>query len=711
MLMKDAPVRKRSDVLPRVRALAMNLHWSWSPDAQRLFAAMDPLLFDASRQNPIRTLNQLSPERRSAIENDPEFAAHLDRCEKELRHYLAAKTWFARTAKSSAKRLRVAYFCAEYAVHECMQQYSGGLGVLAGDHVKSASDLGIPLVGVGLLYRCGFYSQHLRADGSTRVVYPQLDFADLPVTDTSLTIDVPTAGRAVKAKVWKHLVGRTALYLLDTDVDGNTPADRALTRHLYGGDREYRIRQEVLLGVGGVIALEALGLRPTVYHLNEGHAAFVTLERIRRLVRSGVSLDDARGRVYRSGVFTTHTPVPAGNDRFEPKLAWKYLSGLAGQLGMSRDEMLALGREDPADKAEPFCMTVLALKLSRRCNGVAALHGEVSREMWMKVYGAEDPDDVPIGHVTNGVHSETWLAPEIRPLYDKYLKPKWVGAGPAHDPWKNAGKIPPSELWAARNMLRSRLVGFVRQRLVQQAIRRNAPVEEIAAAHTALDSNALTIGFARRFATYKRAPLVFKDAKRLSRILNDPKRPVQLVFAGKAHPADLGGQAFAQEIHRHARENGFVGKVVLLEDYDMLLGRYLTGGCDVWLNNPLRPQEASGTSGMKPPLHGGINCSILDGWWPEGFDGANGADGSNGWAIGDGRLFADQSKQDAHDARCIYELLERQIVPEFYARDARGIPSKWVRRMVASMRSVCAAFSTHRMLGDYLQRYYLPAHG
>lgn len=700
---KPPTSRRVTDRLDRIRQIAMNLWWTWNSDAQRLFASVDPCLWEANHHNPIATIDQLSPERVRAVQADDQLESHLTRVEQELKRYLVARTWFRRKAPGKARDLLVAYFCAEYAIHESLPIYSGGLGVLAGDHLKSASDLGVPLVAVGLLYRCGYYTQQFGLDGSTQVVYPVLDFARLPISDTRKTIDVPMGRRRIRARIWQLFVGRTRLFLLDSDIEGNSRVDRTLTRHLYGGDREYRIKQEILLGVGGVLALSAMGVRPTVFHLNEGHAAFASLERLRAMVKSGLSLDAATRAVRASSVFTTHTPVPAGNDRFTPALALKYLRPFAAALNLTPQQLLALGREDERNRAEEFCMTVLALKLSQRCNGVAALHGETSRRMWTGVYGTSDPALVPIGHVTNGIHTQTWLAPEIQPLYERFLRPRWLGAGPGDDWWRLAPRIPADQLWQVRQMLRTRLVTFVRRRLVEQVIRRHGSIDEIAAAHTALDPSVLTIGFARRFATYKRGNLIFCDVDRLHRILSDPKRPVQLIFAGKAHPADVGGQRLAQSIFRHTRESRFKGRVVILEDYDMEVGRMLTSGCDVWLNNPLRPQEASGTSGMKPPLHGGINCSILDGWWPEGFN------GRNGWAINGGQ-FASPRQQDAHDAKAIYEVLEEQIVPMFYRRDRSGVPRAWVRRMIESMRTVCSRFSTHRMLGDYVREYYVPAH-
>jgi starch phosphorylase len=691
------------DVFERVTDLAFNLQWTWNSEAQRLFAALDPTLWRAANHNPIKMLENLPSERRDALADDAAFVAQLRKCEQQLAHYLKAKTWFKRTAKGHDKRLLVAYFCSEFALHESMPQYAGGLGVLAGDHLKSASDLGVPVVGIGRLYRHGYYQQELRPDGSTRVVYPHYDFREWPLEDTGQTIAVPIARRMVYAKIWKLPVGRTALYLLDADISRNKPSDRALTRYLYGGNAESRLQQQVLLGVGGLRALEALGIRPTVYHLNEGHAAFCGVDRVRKLRAQGKSFERAVELVRASTVFTTHTPVPAGHDRYPWKMVVRQLAPIGEAIGVPWQEFLALGRENPADHKEPFCMTVLAMKLSGRVNGVSKLHGEVSRKMWRTAYGVRSPAKVPIGYVTNGIHTQTWLAPEIEPLYRRHLKPRWVGAGP-NDNWAaRADRIPPAEFWAVRSMLRARLVNFIRERVLEQIQRRLGPVEDYVAAHETFDEDALTIGFARRFATYKRAPLIFRDGKRLAAILNDHERPVQFVFAGKAHPNDAAGQAFVQRVYREARSAGLRGRVVVIEDYDMYVARLLIAGCDVWLNNPLRPMEASGTSGMKAALHGGLNCSVLDGWWPEAYG------QHNGWAIGDGRKLKTQAQQDRYDAEAIYELLEQQIVPLFYARDRNGVPHRWVRMMVNSLKTIGCRFSSHRMLGEYVKSYYLPA--
>ncbi len=691
------------DLLGRIDALARNLWWTWNPEPQRLFAALHPGLWDAVNHNPTELLAHLPPTRMRDISTDATLANHVRACEQQLAAYLRAKTWFKRTATPRQKRLSVAYFCAEFGLHECLPQYAGGLGILAGDHLKSASDLGVPLVAVGLLYRCGYYQQSFDHDGQTQVAYPEYDFSRLPISDTGQRVTVPLGQREIHARIWHVQIGRVPLYLLDTDLPENRPADRAITRHLYGGNEDMRIRQEIVLGIGGVRALDQLGIQPTVFHLNEGHAAFCTLERLRQLCHSGLTFDHAEERVWASTVFTTHTPVPAGHDRFPPRLVMRYLAPLAEDLELLPHEFLALGRENPDDQAEPFCMTVLALGLSERCNGVSRRHGEVSREMWVNVYGAARPADVPIRHVTNGVHPQTWLAPEIEPLYRRYLKPRWLGASPDHDGWQRADRIPPANLWQARCQLRRQLVHFVRQRLLDQARRRGADAAELLAAFETLDGNALTIGFARRFATYKRATLIFSDPKRLAALLSNSDRPVQLIFAGKAHPRDKEGQTLARRIHQFANRPTFRGRVVLLEDYDMQLGRLLTSGCDLWLNTPIPPLEASGTSGMKPPLNAGLNCSILDGWWAEAHS------RSNGWAIGTHQPQRTPTLQNRHDAAALYDLLEQEIVPAFYDRDRTGLPRRWLRRVVASMQSICAPFSAHRMVAEYVQNYYWPA--
>ena len=693
------------DPFARLDTLARNLWWTWNPGAKRLFESMEPAIWRAVHHNPIDTMAALPPTRRDSLAKDPRFLGALAGVENDFKKYLDARTWYARTATAKQKKMSVAYFCMEYGLHESIPLYAGGLGILAADHLKSASDLGIPLTGVGILWRYGYYRQEIEPDGHVRVLYPASDFERLPVTDTGKAINVPIGRADVRAKIWRLDVGRIALYLLDTDLPENTPADRALTHHLYGGDNEYRIRQEVLLGIGGLLALDELGIKATVFHLNEGHAAFAPLERVRRAVRSGRRFETAVEDVRSSSVFTTHTPVPEGNDRFEIRLFNKYLRHYAKAIGVSEHQLHALGREDESSRTEPFCMTVLALKLAAHCNGVAELHADTSRKMWMKTFGVTDPKKVPIGHVTNGIHPETWLADEARPFYDKHLKPKWVGAGPGDDWWAKAKSIPVPELWELRQMLRRKMVAQLRTTTMrEQLIYHNEDGPTLEALYDTLDEDALTIGFARRFALYKRAPLIFRDAARLAKIMGDSKRPVQLIFAGKAHPLDKAGHEYVRQVTQFTRKAPFRGRVWIIENYDTAIGRMLTQGCDVWLNNPIRPMEASGTSGMKPPLNGGMNCSILDGWWPEAYN------AKNGWAIGDGSAARTRPQQDKQDAEAIYRLLEKEIVPLFYDRDRGGVPRGWAKMMAESMRTICCEFSTHRMLADYVEGYYWPAH-
>jgi len=695
---RRAPAAAGGQLEARLARLAHNLWWTWSPDAQQLFASIEPREWAATRQHPLETLRRTSPERLDALRADDGFLERMRAVEADLEQYLSARTWFQKTHGRQHGRTRIAYFCAEFALHASVPLYAGGLGVLAGDHLKAASDLGIPLVAVGLLYRRGYYRHGFQPDGRTRIEYPQLDLDRLPAQRTGVTVSVPIGRRGLRAHVWRIDVGRTPLYLLDADHPRNPPALRAVTQTLYGGDNETRIHQEILLGVGGVMALEALQIPVSVYHLNEGHAAFSALWRLRELVAGGLKPEKATEQVRRQTLFTTHTPVPAGHDRFETRRVRQLLG--PGLAPLDAAAWTALGAE--ADRPRSFCMTALALRLSGQANGVSALHGEVSREMWQGLFEAAAPADVPIGHITNGVHPQTWLAPEIVPLYRRYLKPRWTGMSAADDPWKGAERIPPAEFWEMRNRLRAGMIHFVRQRLADETARRGGSAADVAQALRTFDPGTLTIGFARRFATYKRAPLVFRDRARLARILANPHTPVQIIFAGKPHPKDMDGQEFARQLFRHASTPAFAGRVAVLEDYDMHVGRLLTSGCDVWLNNPIRPMEASGTSGMKPPLHGGLNCSILDGWWPEAYD------GQNGWAIDGGRQRSGAA-QDRADAEAIYELLESQIVPLFYERDRAGVPRRWVKRMAASMRTVCAPFSAQRMVAEYTERYYLPA--
>ena len=701
MVMAQAKVAKemRRDLLK----IANDLWWSWNEIAQRPFAALDPIVWEASNHDPLAVLRQVDEPVFAARCADADFCALVKAAHDAHRAYHGTVPWFEQQAFADAKGLHIAYFCSEFAIHESLQQYSGGLGVLAGDHLKSASDLGIPLTAVGLLYQQGYYLQQLRADGTTRVIEPRWDPRRMPLEDTGVDIRVPIGDRKVEVRLWTMRVGRVKAVLMDTDRKANRPKDRRLTEGLYKGEPELRMRQQVLLGVGGVMALKALGIKASVFHLNEGHAAFASVARLAQLRRKGESLEDALQRIRASTVFTTHTPVPAGHDRYDAEMVADALQPCWREAGLARRAFLDMGSERPADPKAPFCMTVLALRTAEHVNGVAALHGRVSREMWQQVYGVADAAMVPIGHVTNGVHARTWLAPEAETFWKRSIGLDLDTIERGKDPWAAAEKADAGEFWAMRSQLRARLVQFIRERLARQARRRGEAPEVVLRASQAFDPNALTIGFARRFATYKRAPLIFREPERLRRILSDSKRPLQIVFAGKAHPRDRDGQAYAAEVHRWTREQGFEGRVALIEEYDMHVGRMLVSGCDVWLNNPLRPHEASGTSGMKPPMHGGVNLSILDGWWPESFD------GRNGWAIGDGSEGTDREKQDALDAESLYALLENEVVPSFYQHDRAGLPQDWIARALHSVATVPGRFNTHRMVAEYLEKSYLPA--
>jgi starch phosphorylase len=697
------------DARAQLRELAMNLWWSWNEVARRPFAAIDPVLWHATKHSPLATLAYAGPATISAACEEPGFRIALADARAALATEMARRTWWEdECAKKHAGTL-VAYFCSEYAIHESIQQYSGGLGVLAGDHLKSASDLGIPLVAVGLYYRHGYYIQQFAEDGSTKVLYPVYDRATMPIADTGVAINCPIGDSTVRARVLRMDVGRTRVFLLDADLPENRPEDRVLTEGLYKGEPDLRMRQQVLLGVGGMLALRALGIEPSKIHLNEGHAAFAAIEMLSELRAQGMKHDAAVKAVRARTVFTTHTPVAAGHDRYGVDMVCAGLARTLAKGGITRAELEALSREDPANAQEPVCMTVVCLRLAEKVNGVAKLHGEVSRAMWQKAYGAKKPKDVPIGHVTNGIHTATWVDPKAIAFWKDACGFDAVAPTPRNRGWKRAVNADPAAFWAMRSTLRAQVVRFARERVVRAAERRGEGPASLAELSRALDPAALTIGFARRFATYKRAPLLFTDIDRLARIVGDAKRPVQFIFAGKAHPRDLGGQAYAKKVFEMTRHPKLRGRVVLIEEYDMEVGRALVSGCDVWLNNPIRPHEASGTSGMKAPPHGGINCSILDGWWPEGFD------GTNGWAIGkaDDEAFNEADahgageRRDLRDAESLYQLLEKKIVPEFYSRGRDGLPRKWIKRALSSAASVSDAFSTHRMVSEYALRSYV----
>ncbi|MCH2132598.1 MAG: alpha-glucan family phosphorylase [Phycisphaerales bacterium] len=686
----------------RLKALAKDLWWSWNEIGRRPFAMLDPELWETVRHSPFRLLQQLDPNIYSSRLEEASFRDVAARAIAAHHEYHTRRTWYDANSSPEDPPLRIAYFCSEYAIHESLPQYAGGLGVLAGDHLKSASDLGLPLVGVGLLYQHGYYKQEFRGDGTTRVIYPSIDFETMPLDDTGVRLDCPVGDRTVRVRVWAMSMGRVPLYLLDANLPGNRVEDRALTASLYQGDDDIRLQRQVLLGVGGFRALRLLEEVPTVVHLNEGHAAFAAVERVAEHVRSGQSLEQAMTNVRSSTVFTTHTPVSAGNQRYEPAKVEAMLAPVLDSANLDRDLPTRLGREDPGNQDEPLCMTVLALKLAERVNGVSELHAAVSRDMWKAAYGQSNPDEVPITHVTNGVHTGTWLAPVAERFWRETIG--YTGEPLAQDPcWIRAESINRHAFWELRHTLRRRTISFIRRRLAVQSRRRGENPERVVKARRALSDTALTIGFARRFATYKRATLLFHDLDRLAGILANEEYPVQIIFAGKAHPADAEGQAVAQQIHELTHESRFDGRIVLLENYDIEIGRRLTAGCDLWLNTPRRPFEASGTSGMKPTLHGGLNCSIPDGWWVEADD------GNNGWTIGDGSEADRPEVQDARDADLLYGLLEHEIIPAFWNRDAAGLPQAWIERALHSVVTIPSFFNTDRMVAQYLKWGYKPA--
>jgi starch phosphorylase len=693
----------------RLGELAYNLWWTWNPHAQRLFNRVDNALWERLNHNPLRFLASVGRFEINAAAQDPVYLELYDRVFTSFDDYLkTSDTWASRTYKTGSKQ-RIAYFSMEFGLHEVLPIYSGGLGVLAGDHLKQSSDLGLALVGVGLMYAEGYFTQHISEDGWQDAVNNPLNFDDLPVMPVLnkegelLKITVNFPDRAVNACIWELRVGRVPLYLLDSDLDENNPNDRKLTTRLYWSDIDLRVAQEVLLGVGGVRALRAMGIEPGVWHMNEPHAAFLTLERARELVSGGLSFQKAIAKTRKGNVFTTHTPVPAGNDEFPLWLIDKNLSNLWTELGLKRDQFVDLARHQQP-WGETFSMAILALRFSDGHNAVSELHGHVSRKIWHFLWPEiEEEDDVPIGYITNGVHTPTWMARRLRVLLDKHLGEGWLERLDDPETWVKVDSIPDNELWAVRMHLKRKLVFYVLNRVRTRWMNGDLhPVQAIASG-VMLDPHVLTIGFARRFATYKRASLVFSDLPRLLELVNRSNRPVQIIFAGKAHPADEPGKILIQEVYRIVKkaENG--GRLVFLEDYDMNLARYLVQGVDVWMNTPRRPNEASGTSGMKAALNGAVNFSVLDGWWREAFN------GTNGWAIGEDADL-ESEVQDEADAESLYDTLENKIIPLYYTeRGAEDIPHKWLAMMKDSLRTVTPQFSTRRMLKEYVDRLYMPA--
>ncbi len=690
--------------------LAHNLVWVWDHELIELFTRLDPDLWEKSHHNPVLMLGSVKQERLNTAARDDAYLAQIERAKEKFTNYIESRsTWFQKTYSTIGGN-QIAYFSAEFGLTECLQNYSGGLGVLSGDHLKSASDLGVPLVGVGLLYQQGYFRQYLNADGWQQERYPENDFYTLPLhleRDTSgapLTITVDLPGRTVTAQIWQVRVGRVPLYLLDTNIPQNGDEDQNITDQLYGGDREMRIKQEILLGIGGYRALKKLGIRPSVYHLNEGHSAFLSLERCRDLMHEhGMNFAEACEAASAGIVFTTHTPVPAGNDFFAPDLIVKYFANYHGELGLNQHDFIGLGRQDPNNHDEAYCMTVLAIKMAGCTNGVAKLHGAVSRKIWQNIWPGIPPENVPIISITNGVHAPSWISRDMAGLLDRYLGPRWREDGGDFALWSRVHHIPDEELWRTHERRRERLVAFCRARLKAQLESRGAPPSEVAQAAEVLNSDALTIGFARRFATYKRATLLLRDRDRLMKLLTDKDRPIQILFAGKAHPHDNPGKELIRQIIHFERENGARRRMVFLEDYDMVVARYLVQGVDVWLNTPRRPLEASGTSGMKAALNGALNLSILDGWWDEAYN------VNTGWAIGRGEEYADPTIQDEVESNALYDLLEKEIVPLFYRRGADDLPRQWIAKMKSSMRAIGPAFNTNRMVREYAERTYLPA--
>ncbi len=693
----------------RLGQLAYNLWWVWNPEGQRLFSTIDKPLWDRVNHNPVAFLAKVERPLLNAVANDSNYVAAYDTAIAHFDEYMKGEgTWFQREFPKLKNKLQ-AYFSFEFGLHESLPVYAGGLGILAGDHLKEASDLGIPLVGLGFIYREGYFIQHITEDGwqETRNYYHNFDeMPIIPVMDASnkpLLITIYLPGRQVYARIWEVRVGRISLFLLDTNLQENSENDRQLTARLYSNDLEVRISQEVLLGMGGVRALRAMGFNPDAWHMNEGHSAFLALERTLEYTRAGAPLEDAMAKVRKTNIFTTHTPVPAGNDQFPLWLVDKYLSHIWAEMGLTRDQFVDLGRQ-ATPWGDNFVMPVLALKLSQGANGVSDLHGQVSRKMWNFLWPEVRENDVPITHITNGVHVPSILARRMRLLFNKYLGADWLEYVDDPATWAKIDAIPDAELWAVRYHLKRKLVTFANERARQMWVSGNATPAQVVASGVMMEPYSLTIGFARRFATYKRGNLIFRDYDRLMRLINNSRTPVQIVFAGKAHPADEPGKLIIQQVYRAVKDSKSGGRLVFLEDYDINMARYLVQGVDVWMNTPRRPNEASGTSGMKAAMNGVLNFSVLDGWWREGFN------GHNGWAIGEDVDIADANQQDAVDALSLYDTLENEIIPLYYEkRSPDNIPVEWLARLRESIRTLAPQFSTRRMVKEYTTTFYASA--
>ncbi len=695
--------------LKSLKTIAMNLFWTWNSEFVDIFHHVDPELWEKHGHNPIKLLGSISQTRLNALAENEGFLYQLRQAEEKLNVYLNSPGWFNKQIKDGQNPL-VAYFSFEFGLHETLPIYSGGLGILAGDHLKSASDLNLPLAGIGLMYQKGYFRQYLNADGWQQERYTDNDFYNMPLeivrkrSGNPLTISVGYPGRRVLSQIWKVAVGRITLYLLDTNIAANSPEDRAITASLYGGDSEMRIQQEILLGIGGFKALLAMGLEPTVCHMNEGHAAFMALERIRHIRNTlNVSFDEALEATRVSNVFTIHTPVKAGNDEFNLSQMDKYFSTYFPALGINRKQFLGLGRIDPNNESENFKMPVLAIRLSDHRNGVSKLHGKVSRGMWSEIWPGLPVDEVPITSITNGVHAKTFVSAELNRLYERYLGFAWAENITDEEMWNDIDQVPDEELWRIHQRNKESLITFARRRLRAQLERRGSFHTELGQAEQVLDPEALTIGFARRFATYKRGNLLLREPERLAKMLSHNERPLQIIFAGKAHPRDAEGKEIIRQIIHFVSKYDVRRRLVFLEDYDIDVARYLVQGVDVWLNNPRVPMEASGTSGMKAALNGVINLSTLDGWWVEGYK----PDG--GWVIGAGETYDDMNYQDSVESQSLFNLLENEVIPLFYTRATDKLPRAWIRRMKNTLKWCAPRFNTYRMVREYTERFYLPA--
>lgn len=696
---------KLPERIGRLYDLANNLWWSWHPQARDMFRMLDYPLWKMGGHNPVKQLREISVDKLRAAANDPDFLALYDRVAPAFQAEMTAKdTWLAANYPRLVEA-PVAYFSMEFAIHTSLPIYAGGLGILAGDICKEASDLGLPLVAVGFMYPQGYFHQRISAEGWQEEIFRKLDFYEapiIPVEKRRPVAKVELNGRTLSIAVWQVLVGRVSVYLLDTDVDGNTPEDRQLSARLYVGDREQRLQQEIVLGIGGVRVLRALGIEPAIWHANEGHTAFMMLERIREEVENGLAFDKAVSKVRATSVFTTHTPVPAGHDVFPVESVATHFDAPWESLDVDQEAFMRLGQENGASDSE-FNMTVLGLKTAGHSTAVSRLHGRVTRRMWQGLWPETPVDDVPISYVTNGIHVPNWHAPELGRLFDKYLGEDWVDRQDDAEFWRRVEEIPAEDLWRLRRLMKLKLVHLILERAQGRWAEGGATAEQVLALGSLLDDEALTIGFVRRFAEYKRPALIFQDVDRLKRIIADQWRPVQIIFAGKSHPADDASKCLLQQVYNLAADREFQGRIAFIEDYDMQLARYLVQGVDVWLNVPRRLKEASGTSGMKAALNGVLHLSVLDGWWYEAYNGAN------GWAIGQGPEITDLEDEDKSDAQALYRLLEDEIVPLYYNRDRNGVPQGWIRMVKESISSIVPAFSARRMMKQYIEQMYAPA--